>query len=485
MAQPIVIAGSTRFCIRYSTDDLLNSIAPFIEKVSQDVAKTADLEESVLKAAESFPDSASYFLMAPGEINQTFGLHQQYLFADYRVRALIVSTPHLLYKIELSEGREDLPQLKTLLELCGAGTHSKATIRSQLSDDGKVLFDSLLEIGSIVEEKRTLPNFAPGGIPGVYRLQHASLLYRTETTGILVDPHLHSTYRPAGIVSDVYKDVIGEKVDAILISHFHEDHFFLSTLLMFDKDIPIVVPKVPRSTIICTDMVNLLHSFGFRNVIAVDWYSDALRFGDAEVHVLPFFGEQPLRFEAAKDPALRNWGNTYVIRTKHYTSWFLIDSGIDALGSMNEVADYVRRKIGRVDVLLSNLRRFCICSPRYINGGLNWLALSPNQIRNFKSMSQHCITLGPGGVAEVCKTVGARYYLPYAHWWGELGRIAETGLDTPGQHEAALIDELSDWIQKLGANTKIVRWHIGDGFVARPEGGFRHTPIGQRSPLLS
>ncbi len=117
-----------------------------------------------------------------------------------------------------------------------------------------------------------------------------------------------------------------DDVDAILISHFHEDHFFLSTLLMFPLDTPIIVPKVPRSTIICADMMELLRNCGFRNVSAVDWYSEPLRFGDIEIQVLPFYGEQPLRFDASAHPDLRNWGNTYVIRAPDFSSWFLIDS---------------------------------------------------------------------------------------------------------------------------------------------------------------
>ncbi len=476
MSRPIVLAPSTRFRIKYFAGELRDIVAPFIDHVSERVAVTGNLEKSVSTAATVFPESARFFVIEPGRIDETFGLAPQYLFADYSIRELMIATAKSAYRLELRK-YEDLAELKVLLELCSCGRHTETAIRSKLNDHGRALLAWLLEIGCLIEEERSLPAFAPAGTPGVYRLQHASLLYQTEAVGILVDPHLHSIYRPSGIRSDIYKDFMGHKVDVILISHFHEDHFFLSTLLMFPKDTPIVVPKVPKSTIICTDMVKLLRQVGFENVIAADWYSDPLRFGDAEVHILPFYGEQPLRFEVAPDPALRNWGNTYVIRTNHYTSWFLIDSGNDVLGSMKQVADHVRRKIDRVDILLSNLRRFHIYSPTYINGGLNWLTLSPRQMRDFRSMKSHCITLGPGGVAEICKTVGAQHYLPYAHWWGELGCIAESSQDTPGQGERGLLDELSRSIEHFGAKTGIVPWHIGDGFVSCGGGRFRHVPI--------
>lgn len=477
MGQPIVIAQSTRFHIKYSVQEFLEHVTPFIRSVAEDVALSDNLEETVLKAADCYPEVAKYFVVEPGKINETFGLQPTNLFSEYRPHLLGIDTGSCLYELELSETGENFDEVKRLLELSAAGIYGKAAIRSRLSSSGRKLFDLLLNSGAILEEARSLPEFGRSGTPGVYRLQHASLLYCSEKVGILVDPHLHSSYRPSGVISDIHKDMIKDKVDAILISHFHEDHFFLATLLMFPRDTPIVVPKVPRSTIICGDMVSLLQRFGFTNVIAVDWYSPPLRLGDVDVHVLPFFGEQPLRFEPANDPVLRNWGNTYAIRTDSYLSWFLIDSGADALGSMAEVAEYVRTKIGRVDILLSNLRRFPIWSWRYINGGLNWLTLAPRQMRNFNLMKDHCITLGPRGVAEICKIVDARYYLPYAHWWGNLGRTAESGTDTPGQGEPLLIRELADSIQEIGANTTIVKWQIGDGFTLQSGGRFLHEPI--------
>jgi L-ascorbate metabolism protein UlaG (beta-lactamase superfamily) len=477
MAQPIVVGRSTRFYIRYSTQELLKKVAPFIQSVAEHVARSDNLEESVLKSVDCYPDAAKYFVVEPGKIIETFRLQPQHLYAEYRPRVLGIDTGDCSYELELSDTPRHWDAVKRLLELSSAGIYSKTAVRSQLSPSTQELFDFLLENGAITEQELSLPEFAQSSAPGVHRLQHASLLFRSKKMGILVDPHLHSSYRPSNVTSDIYKDMIKDKVDLILISHFHEDHFFLATLLMFPRDTPIVVPKVPMSTIICGDMVKLLQRFGFTNVIAVDWYSPALRFEDVDVHVLPFFGEQPLRFEPANDAALRNWGNTYAIRTESYLSWFLIDSGADALGSMLEVADYVRSRIGRVDILLSNLRRFPIWSWSYINGGLNWLTLAPRQMRDFKHMKDHCITLGPGGVAEICKILDARYYLPYAHWWGNLGRAARSSVDTPGQEELSLVRELGDSIRKIGANTRIVHWKIGDRFIAHQGERFLHEPI--------
>ncbi|MGP0058665.1 MAG: MBL fold metallo-hydrolase [Beijerinckiaceae bacterium] len=468
MADPIVIADDVRLQIEYVQQELLHVARPFIESVSRSVALKRSLEDSVLAAAELYPDAARNFVIERGHIEESFSLRPEHLFGEWHLQSLRISSSTLSNKIDLlNRSPAERQEVRQMLELCGSGVYDRAATRARLGEYARPIFDALLARGSVGEGLRGRP-FAPPDRYGVYRLQHASLLYRSAKTGLLVDPHLHSSYRP-DLASDIHRDQLQNLVDVILISHFHEDHWFLSTLMSFPRDTPIVVPKVPRSTIICGDMREMLQSLGFRNVVAVDWYSEPLHFGDIEVHVLPFYGEQPLRFERSRDADIRNWGNTYLIRTSHYTSWFLIDSGADALGSMTEVAERVRAKFGPVDFVLSNLRRFYVQSPIYINGGFNWLTLSPLQLLNFVSMRDHCITLGPRGVAEVCKIVDATYYLPYAHWWSDVG--------SPGEGEGDLLAELRACLSEIHARTSIVEWNIGDRFAPQPYGEFHREPV--------
>jgi len=473
MSTPLVLSENARFCLRCSDDELLGRAQPFILKCSEYLEETKDLEESVLRTAEAFPDAARLFVIEPGGIAETFGLRDDLLFRNPEPWMLIVESGSRPWKVDLSGRGGQLPSLQRLMELCSSGTHEKSRIEALIGGASR-LFERFVSDGIAVEKRHECPAFASPGVPGVYRLQHACLLYRSATSGILVDPHLHSTYG-AGIASDFYRDTLEGKVDAILISHSHGDHWSLSTLMMFPRETPIVVPKVPAPTIVCPDMKALLESFGFTNVIAVDWYSAPLRLGDFEVHVLPFYGEQALRFDRPKHPAIRNWGNTYAVQTSDYTSWFLIDSGDDALGCMTEVAERVRRTIGKVDFVLSNLGQFYIKSPLYINCGLNWLTLSPRHICDLRSMRDHVVTLGPAGVARVCEIAGARFYLPYAHWWGEPGCTGTGASDIPGQSEADLLVELAALL--ANGDTRIVPWNIGDGFIPSVGAGFCHAPL--------
>jgi L-ascorbate metabolism protein UlaG (beta-lactamase superfamily) len=435
---------------------------------SNALASRHGFEDSVLGAADAYPEAARHFVIDRGHTEDSFSLRDEHLFGEWTLHSLQAFTPAFSLEIDLTKGSLPYCEIKQSIELCSSGTYDQTAIRTRLGDYAKPFFESMLAQGLLMEGKRANP-FGSANRPGVFRLQHAALLYRSPHAGVLVDPHLHSSYRPA-IETDLHRDHLEGIVDAILISHFHEDHWSLSTLMSFSKDLPIVVPKVSRSTIICGDMRKMLRHLGFRNVISVDWYSEPLIFGDIEVHVLPFFGEQPLRFEQSKHSSIRNWGNTYVIRTSDYTSWFLIDSGADALGSMTEVAEHVHSRFGPIDLVLSSLRRFHVRNYFYINGGLNWLTLSPSQLLNFGTMRDHCITLGPDGVAEVCKIVDAAYYLPYAHWWGDVGAVGGNRINLPGQSEGDLLAELRVALSYARTRTRIVEWNIGDQFVALPNG---------------
>jgi L-ascorbate metabolism protein UlaG (beta-lactamase superfamily) len=475
VAMQLALNPDARLMVRYAQHDLGQQLSPFILDVSRQLAITRSLSSSVAAAAASRPDLAAFFVI-DDRVGESFSLRPEHLYGDWTATALDILCEGARNRIDLVDCDSDLPDLHNLLAIGASGRYDAATIRGAGGPDLIDLASALLDQRVFVPRQPSLDRFAPPDLPGVYRLQHASLLYRSLTTGILVDPHLHSTYGHK-VDDDVRRADIEGKVDAILISHFHEDHWFLSSLLMFPRDTPIVVPKVPRSTVICGDMARMLARHGFTNVVAVDWYADPLTFGDVQVEVLPFYGEQPLRFDEPKDAAIRNWGNTYVVRSDFFTSWFLIDSGSDSRGSMIDVARVVKQRHGAIDFVLSNLRPFYIATPLYINSGLNWLTLSPPQIAAFDMMGGHCITLGPAGVADVCEIVRPGSYLPYAHWFGNLGCVGDVGADTPGQSEVKLLNALAGELHRRGVDTEIVPWRIGDGFTRRPGGGFERRAV--------
>ena len=80
-------------------------------------------------------------------------------------------------------------------------------------------------------------------------------------------------------------------------------------MMMLPSDCPVIVPKVEVPSILCDDLSRILRQCGLRAVRDPAWFSAPIVMGDIEIHVLPFFGEQPLRSETPRSKMLRNWGN--------------------------------------------------------------------------------------------------------------------------------------------------------------------------------
>jgi L-ascorbate metabolism protein UlaG (beta-lactamase superfamily) len=449
----------------------LQGLRGFIGEVAAAIARAVPLEEAVEQAAAKHPDAAAAFELRRGRLAERFGLKERYLFprADPVDSIAFVSQTHRKRVRLPVEDQRALPAMARLIHRCASGAFSRREIHAQVAPSLAGLLEALEENGLLSEVPEQVAPPLPE-VPCVVRLQHAGLLFRTARAGVLVDPHFNSTYEPAELRRNIPRAAFEGRVDAILISHSHEDHFNPASLATFDRDTPIVVPKVPRASILCPDMKRRLESMGFRDVRTPAWGSRPLRFGDVEVNVLPFYGEQPLVHEPPRSPELRNWGNTYLVRTEAFRAWFLIDSGADATGGMDEVARHVRERFGGVDLLLSNLRRFGegsgSANPFYISpGGQYWLALTPDQMRRFPSMKA-CLTLGPDGVAEICRITRARYFLPYAHWWSEPGTV------DPDEPAA-----LAALVRHLGrSRTKVLQWSVGDACVPGTRGRFERRP---------
>jgi hypothetical protein len=73
-------------------------------------------------------------------------------------------------------------------------------------------------------------------------------------------------------------------------------------------------------------------------------------------------------------------------------------------------------------------------------------------------MAEDTITLGARGVARICGAVGATWFLPYAHWWNDIGADA-------GTREQELIRQLDTHLRVVGASTRIYPWAIGSHFL--------------------
>ena len=296
--------------------------------------------------------------------------------------------------------------------------------------------------------------------PGIYRREHASLIVRSRSTTLLVDPQGVNL----GESSNLARYPIEQRpldVNAIVITHHHEDHWHLPSILYVvgDRDVPVIGPVTPQLNMLTgEDFSASLARIGIR-CHATPWWTTT-RVGDIEIDALPFFGEQPTRGAPGPTAGLRSWGNCYRFTTPEFSAMLLVDSGNDPMGNM---LDVVRRSVaerGPPDVVLSNCRAF----PEIINVGLPHYVLAVPFERaraNFldRSNGVASMTLGEPGVAEVCAAARARYFLPYAHM------IAGLGVHVDGR----ALEGVQRGVDQLGGNTQVVAWNPGD--VARLSNG--------------
>lgn len=118
---------------------------------------------------------------------------------------------------------------------------------------------------------------------------HACILLETPTTSFLFDPVLSYTYE-SKISRYTYED-LPDRIDYILITHNHNDHVLLETLLQLRHRIGcVVVPRNGGGMLEDPSLKLILQHIGFQNIIELSEL-ETLDLGDTSITGLPFFGE--------------------------------------------------------------------------------------------------------------------------------------------------------------------------------------------------
>ena len=300
--------------------------------------------------------------------------------------------------------------------------------------------------------------------PGIYRREHASLLVRSRTTGILLDPlalrrglpHLESAPVPLG----------ADYVQAVAITHSHSDHWHLPSLFAATPNagVPVIVPNVPRTSLLCiVDFERVLHECD--QAVRKSGWGTSFEIGDITVECLPFYGEQPTRDGPPLRDGLRSWGNCYRFDTEDFSCLVLVDGGDDPMGSIVEVARESRRRRGRVNVVLACQREFA--SPFFAGLEYFWAALPYARLRELqKAHARGALPLTTGGArgaALACAAADARFFMPYANGYAGPGQvITDIGWGGGRQSEAECNASMRAELHRRGAPTLVHDWCPGD-----------------------
>lgn len=179
---------------------------------------------------------------------------------------------------------------------------------------------------------------------------HACVLLETDAGAILIDPFL--SMEPGQDQRLCVYD-LPDRIDYVLITHCHQDHFSMEMLLQLrDRIGCVVVPANNGGSLADPSMALLLRDLGFEHVVILQPF-DTLAVPGGQLQSLPFTGEHAdLDIHSKQALAL-------TLRERRFL--FLIDSD----GRDNMLYQRIMQVIGKVDVLFIGME--CHGAP------LNWL----------------------------------------------------------------------------------------------------------------
>lgn len=129
-----------------------------------------------------------------------------------------------------------------------------------------------------------------GAGPRIRYLGHACVLVEWKGISVLIDPWIPCGSAVPGEPRYSFRD-LPARIDYVLITHGHDDHYELSSLLRLRHRIGCLV--VPRASGLLWDysLKAVAQRLGFKHVVEVDAFDSLVPGPDMEIIAIPFVGE--------------------------------------------------------------------------------------------------------------------------------------------------------------------------------------------------
>jgi len=230
--------------------------------------------------------------------------------------------------------------------------------------------------------------------PRIRYLGHAGVLIEWNGVSVLTDPCLGVA--PAGVSSErfTYQD-LPPRIDYVLITHAHHDHFCVESLLRLRHKIGRLV--VPRSSGMFYGDLSLkwlAQAIGFSEVTELDAL-ESISVPDGEIIAIPFLGEHA---------DLPHSKTAYVVRASNNRILFAADS--DCLDQ--EMYRRLRRVLGPIQTVFLGME--CVGAPLTWSSG----SILPRQPRHSISQSRRYKGCDSNRGLNLIKAVGAERLFIYA-----------------------------------------------------------------------
>jgi L-ascorbate metabolism protein UlaG (beta-lactamase superfamily) len=224
---------------------------------------------------------------------------------------------------------------------------------------------------------------------------HASALVEWDGCAVLIDPFVSVMPSEGGIERFTYSS-LPEKIDYVLVTHLHQDHFCLETLLRLRRKIGCLV--VPRSHGIFHGDISLkllARKIGFPHVVELDALETIEIGPGAQVIAVPFLGEHA---------DLPQGKTGYVIRAGHEQILFGADS--DCLDE--RMYEHLRRLLGPIQTVFLGME--CVGGP------LSWSCgpLLPVKPKYGHDQSRRCHGADSTRALKILRALGADRVYIYA-----------------------------------------------------------------------